>query len=251
VALDVKAVGSQRQGPADLAPGAALPAALSALVERLRAAPAEQRPPLAAALVRELEKAGPGEDAGAVAAVVLRALDSRLLVDLETPDGVAARAEAVGALLRLGFPWALHVDPVDLQFFRERGGRRRRTRAWLVAALLALAALAGAGYLLATHALATTHLDPPTSVFDPRVVSEVRVPLPPEARAAGVTGPVPLQVEVLPDGRVRSVDVLFEPGYGAGEAARAAVKQFRFEPYDSRPLERSRLVNYTYTFAPE
>lgn len=251
MALDLDEAGSRLQVRSDAAPAGGLPAALSGLLDHLRAAGPDQRPALAAALGRELEKARPGEDAAAVAAVVLRALDSKALVDLEAPDGVAPRARAVGALLALGYPWALHVDPVDLQFFREHGGRRRRARSWLVAALLAAAALAGAGAWLAGVYQRQQAWDRAATALNPPVVSTVRAPLPAAAKAAGVTGPVELLVEVLPDGRVGEVRVVSEPGYGTGAAAREAVKQYRFEPYAARPLERSHLVSYTYLFARE
>src|SRR5438270_477680 len=51
---------------------------------------------------------------------ITRLLDSAILGELEDQSGHCCRAVAVEALLRFGFPWAMHVTPEDLAFARAR-----------------------------------------------------------------------------------------------------------------------------------
>jgi hypothetical protein len=98
------------------------------------------------------QEATAGRVNGLLGALKPREENGRLLLDLLETDALAGlrdatgklcRQEAVRALLRLGFPWALEIDPDTLDWFRSvesPGGRRGR----LVAlALVLLAALGG------------------------------------------------------------------------------------------------------------
>mgnify|MGYP001288841839 CR=1 FL=1 len=78
--------------------------------------------------------------------------------------------------------------------------------------------------------------------------SEVKAPYPESALAEGVDGEVVLKVSLGEDGTVRSALVESEPGYGLGEAARAAVMKARFRPAmrDGRPVPST--LRWRYRF---
>ncbi len=83
----------------------------------------------------------------------------------------------------------------------------------------------------------------------PRKLGDVDIPYPPEARRAGVEGPVKLLLRIDTQGRVVSARVLSDPGAGLGEAAREAVLRMRFEPglLDGEPVEVDYLYIYRFT----
>jgi TonB family protein len=58
--------------------------------------------------------------------------------------------------------------------------------------------------------------------------------LTPEAREAGVAGRVFLTVLIGPDGSVKEVRIMVEPGYGLGDAAQKAVREWRYSAPASR-----------------
>src|SRR5262249_53286380 len=63
-------------------------------------------------------------DRQAVAELILKKLDEKRFEGLRGADGTSCRAAAVEAVLSLGFPWALHVDPDDLAHLRaEQPGK--------------------------------------------------------------------------------------------------------------------------------
>ncbi len=95
-----------------------------------------------AEVLRGLRK---GPEAERAAHVVLSLLEDRVFDGLAGPERRPLRAEAVEAVLRLGYPFALEIEPADLQFLREtqRAERLRPFRRAAVA--LVLAALAGLG----------------------------------------------------------------------------------------------------------
>lgn len=64
----------------------------------------------------------------------------------------------------------------------------------------------------------------------PSLLAEIRIPYPPEARAAQIEGKVTLDVLIDQQGVVRDAKLVSGPGYGLNEAALAAVKQFQFKP---------------------
>ncbi len=99
------------------------------------------------ALVEALQKVRPGPDAEANGRAVLGVLDEPRLVQAVDGSGREVRVEAVGALLRLGYPWALQMDPAHLEHYRAATARKGRSRWWpwvLLAALLA----AGGGFAI-------------------------------------------------------------------------------------------------------
>ena len=62
------------------------------------------------------------------------------------------------------------------------------------------------------------------------VASEVKIPYPEEARRAGIEGTVTLSITIDTEGKVVAAKVVSGPGYGLNEAARDAIKRFRFKP---------------------
>ncbi|WP_408889070.1 energy transducer TonB [Myxococcus faecalis] len=83
---------------------------------------------------------------------------------------------------------------------------------------------------------------------EPTVASEVKVPYPEEARRAGIEGTVTLSITIDNEGRVVSAKVLSGPGYGLNEAARDAIKRFRFKPAIKGGEAVSTEMKYSYTF---
>jgi len=82
----------------------------------------------------------------------------------------------------------------------------------------------------------------------PSVLSEVKVPYPEEARKAGIEGSVQMSITVDLDGNVVNVKVLNGPGYGLNEAARDALKRFKFRPAIKNGERVSTEMKYAYTF---
>ncbi len=83
---------------------------------------------------------------------------------------------------------------------------------------------------------------------EPKVLSEVKIPYPEEARRAGIEGTVTLAITVDPDGKVVAAKVVSGPGYGLNEAAREAIKRFRFKPAIKGGEAVSTEMKYAYTF---
>ncbi|QSQ12908.1 energy transducer TonB [Myxococcus landrumensis] len=83
---------------------------------------------------------------------------------------------------------------------------------------------------------------------EPTVASEVKIPYPEEARRAGIEGTVTLSITIDHEGRVVAVKVLSGPGYGLNEAARDAIKRFRFKPAIKGGEPVSTEMKYSYTF---
>lgn len=82
----------------------------------------------------------------------------------------------------------------------------------------------------------------------PSVLTDVKIPYPPEARRAGIEGSVTLSITVDTEGHVVAAKVLNGPGYGLNEAALEAVKRFRFKPAIKGGEAVSTELKYTYTF---
>jgi protein TonB len=82
----------------------------------------------------------------------------------------------------------------------------------------------------------------------PSVLSEVKVPYPEEARRAGIEGTVTLSITVDNTGAVVNVKVLTGPGYGLNEAARDAIRRFKFKPASKNGESVSTEMKYSYTF---
>jgi hypothetical protein len=89
-------------------------------VHRAAAAPESERVRLArriAVRLRRLPRESPPDVA---ARWLLRALEGSVWLDWADSRGWTCRAEAVEALLALGYPWALHVTPEDLEHYRAQ-----------------------------------------------------------------------------------------------------------------------------------
>jgi protein TonB len=83
---------------------------------------------------------------------------------------------------------------------------------------------------------------------EPKVASEVKIPYPEEARRAGIEGTVTLSITIDPEGKVVSVKIVSGPGYGLNEAARDAIRRFRFKPAIKGGEAVSTEMKYAYTF---
>jgi protein TonB len=83
---------------------------------------------------------------------------------------------------------------------------------------------------------------------EPRVASEVKIPYPEEARRAGVEGTVTLSITIDIEGKVVAAKIVSGPGYGLNEAARDAIKRFRFKPAIKGGEAVSTEMKYSYTF---
>jgi len=83
---------------------------------------------------------------------------------------------------------------------------------------------------------------------EPSVAAEVKVPYPEEARRAGVEGTVVLSITVDDQGTVVVAKIISGPGYGLNEAARDAIKRFKFKPAIKNGEAVSTELKYSYTF---
>ncbi len=79
-----------------------------------------------------LRERRPRVDPRALADALVRGLEAGDFDRLSDRSGTSCRAAAVGALLELGYPFALEVAPEDLQFFRHATARRRLFTGWSV-----------------------------------------------------------------------------------------------------------------------
>ncbi len=89
------------------------------------------------------------------------------------------------------------------------------------------------------------YLAVPPGGTQPQVVSRVNPSYPRAARDAGIEGVVVIRAIVRKDGRVDEAEIMRDLPWGLGEAARAAVRQWRFLPatYQGDPID----VYYTVT----
>ena len=111
--------------------GERVPVRVSRLKGLLRAAHQAQggaRGALATEVNQVLATLGePGDESSQARAQVLVAeLDAHAFDNLIDENGVSSRKQAVQALLGLGFPHALQVDPADLDFTRKEEARERK-----------------------------------------------------------------------------------------------------------------------------
>lgn len=129
----------QSQGEAQaLASGAGL---VPTLVERLEAARAEAEGALrelACARLNAALLAVPQLEAREAAATwMLQQLDAEAFHGLVDDQGASARACAVEAVLAVGYPVALQLEPDDIEYFRDAAKRRGTAGRGLSRALLA------------------------------------------------------------------------------------------------------------------
>ncbi|MBL8957726.1 MAG: TonB family protein [Myxococcaceae bacterium] len=83
---------------------------------------------------------------------------------------------------------------------------------------------------------------------DASLEREVVAPYPEAAQREGIEGVVVLRVTVAEDGRVLEVVVLEEPGYGLGDAARAAVLKSTFKPATRGGVAVRSTLTWRYRF---
>lgn len=134
-----------------------------------------------------------------------------------SPEGPALRRAVVEAVLRLGYPWALHLDPDDVTHAREEALRRRPAVRWrrVALVLLVIAALAAVASTGMTHRAPAPTDDRPTP---PRVRTSTRTPGP----AATAPAPVRLQPRVPASDAAVLVAVL--RAEGKSDVARAVAE---------------------------
>lgn len=82
----------------------------------------------------------------------------------------------------------------------------------------------------------------------PKVSREIKATYPEEAKAAGVDGPVVMEILIDRTGKVRDVKVVSGPGYGLNESAVKAIKQFEFTPALKETSAVAVKIRYTYRF---
>jgi hypothetical protein len=129
------------------APLAASAARLNAALERARSGEGDARLKLAGELNVLLRRQVAVEEREPVAHFVIEKLDDEAFHDLYDAEGASCRATAVEAVLALGFPFALHLWPEDLEYLRatkpiESGSPTLRAMAIVTGVLAALFALA-------------------------------------------------------------------------------------------------------------
>jgi protein TonB len=83
---------------------------------------------------------------------------------------------------------------------------------------------------------------------EPQLIGEIKIAYPEEAKKADVEGTVRLKVSLDPEGNVTDVVVMTGPGYGLNEAARDALKRFRFKPATKGGEAVGYTFIYSYTF---
>jgi protein TonB len=91
---------------------------------------------------------------------------------------------------------------------------------------------------------AAKYAAPGSADSEPEIIGEFKVPYPEEARRSDIEGTVRLKVTLDAAGKVESVAVLAGPGYGLNEAAKEALKRFKFKP----AMKGGAAVGYAYTF---
>lgn len=83
------------------------------------------------------------------------------------------------------------------------------------------------------------------------LLSDVKVPYPPEAKKNNVEGPVVMDLVIDQNGKVKAVELIRGPGSGLNEAALEAVKSFRFRPAKVGDQTVAVKIRYTYRFVLE
>jgi hypothetical protein len=105
---------------------------------------------LAGQLNRLLGVAPSPDDREAYAHLLLDKLEDEAFHELYDAQGISSRALAVESVLQLGWPWALHLDPADLEYLRAVKPRTLLPPMWRAMAVVTgvLAALFGLGFLI-------------------------------------------------------------------------------------------------------
>ena len=95
---------------------------------------------------------------------------------------------------------------------------------------------------------APKYAPPGSADTEPVPLGDVKVPYPEEAKKNEIEGSVLLNVSVDANGMVTSVSIIRGPGYGLNEAAREAMKRFKFRPATKGGEAVATSLVYTYTF---
>lgn len=85
----------------------------------------------------------------------------------------------------------------------------------------------------------------------PKLISEVRVDYPAEAKKKGIQGAVVFDILIDASGKVRDIKLLEGLGSGLDEAAMAAIKGFVFEPAAIEGKPVAVRIRYAYRFVLE
>jgi protein TonB len=85
----------------------------------------------------------------------------------------------------------------------------------------------------------------------PQLMSEVRIPYPPEAKAKGIEGPVVMDILIDDKGVVRKATLVSGPGVGLNEAALNAIRGFSFKAAEVSGKSVAVRIRYTYRFVLE
>ncbi len=95
---------------------------------------------------------------------------------------------------------------------------------------------------------APKYVPPGGADTEPIILGEVKIPYPEDAKKNEIEGSVRLKVTLNPEGQVTEVAVISGPGYGLNEAAREALRKFRFKPATKGGEAVGYTFIYTYTF---
>ncbi|HEY0882950.1 MAG TPA: TonB family protein [Archangium sp.] len=96
--------------------------------------------------------------------------------------------------------------------------------------------------------VAPKYAPPGGADVEPQPLGEVKIPYPEQAKKAEIEGSVRLRVKIDAEGIVQEVSILSGPGYGLNEAARDALKKFKFKPALKGGSPIGYELLYTYTF---
>ncbi|HEY1086463.1 MAG TPA: TonB family protein [Archangium sp.] len=98
--------------------------------------------------------------------------------------------------------------------------------------------------------VAPKYAPPGGADVEPELVksSEFKPPYPPDAKSNDIEGTVRLRVKIDAAGVVQEVSIVSGPGYGLNEAAREAMKKYRFKPAmkHGEPVGYELLYNFTW-----
>ncbi len=95
---------------------------------------------------------------------------------------------------------------------------------------------------------APKYVPPGGADTEPVLMGEIKVPYPEEAKKNEIEGSVRLKVVVDETGTVTDVSVISGPGYGLNEAARDALRKYKFRPATKGGEAVGTTLIFTYTF---
>jgi periplasmic protein TonB len=82
----------------------------------------------------------------------------------------------------------------------------------------------------------------------PKLKNEYRIPYPPSARAAGITGSVVMEILITKNGQVAEARLISSPDQTLSDAAMNAIKNFEFEPAKVGADAVAVRIRYAYKF---